>query len=25
MNPVNAGLCDRPEHWKWSSAYRPAT
>ena len=24
MNPVNAGLCERPEDWKWSSAYRPA-
>jgi len=23
MNPVNAGLCTRPEDWKWSSAYRP--
>ncbi|HEX7576767.1 MAG TPA: transposase [Verrucomicrobiae bacterium] len=22
MNPVNAGLCERPEDWKWSSAYR---
>lgn len=21
MNPVTAGLCVRPEHWKWSSAY----
>ncbi len=21
MNPVNARLCDRPEDWKWSSAY----
>ncbi|MCI0535492.1 MAG: transposase [Verrucomicrobiales bacterium] len=20
MNPVTAGLCDRPEHWRWSSA-----
>ena len=19
-NPVRAGLCDRPEHWRWSSA-----
>jgi len=25
MNPVNARLCQRPEDWKWSSAYRPAT
>jgi REP element-mobilizing transposase RayT len=23
MNPVNARLCNRPEHWKWSSAYQP--
>jgi REP element-mobilizing transposase RayT len=23
MNPVNAGLCARPEDWRWSSAYRP--
>ena len=23
MNPVNAGLCERPEDWKWGSAYRP--
>jgi len=22
MNPVNAGLCQRPEDWRWSSAYR---
>jgi len=22
MNPVNAGLCQQPEDWKWSSAYR---
>jgi REP element-mobilizing transposase RayT len=22
-NPVTAGLCARPEDWKWSSAYRP--
>ena len=22
MNPVDAGLCPRPEDWKWSSAYR---
>ena len=22
-NPVIAGLCARPEDWKWSSAYRP--
>jgi REP element-mobilizing transposase RayT len=21
MNPVNAGLCKKPEDWKWSSAY----
>ena len=21
MNPVNAGLCARPENWKWSSAH----
>jgi REP element-mobilizing transposase RayT len=21
-NPVDAGLCDRPEQWRWSSAYR---
>ncbi|MDE3066411.1 MAG: hypothetical protein KGJ60_02570 [Verrucomicrobiota bacterium] len=21
MNPVNAGLCARPEDWKWSSGY----
>lgn len=21
MNPVNAGLCARPEEWKWSSAH----
>jgi REP element-mobilizing transposase RayT len=20
-NPVKAGLCDKPEHWQWSSAY----
>jgi REP element-mobilizing transposase RayT len=25
MNPVNARLCQRPEDWPWSSAYRPAT
>ncbi len=24
MNPVNAGLCQNPEDWKWSSAYRSA-
>jgi REP element-mobilizing transposase RayT len=24
MNPVSAGLCERPEDWKWSSAYHPA-
>ena len=24
MNPVNAGLCRRPEDWRWSSAYRPS-
>jgi REP element-mobilizing transposase RayT len=24
MNAVNAGLCKRPEDWKWSSAYRLA-
>jgi REP element-mobilizing transposase RayT len=24
-NPVTAGLCARPEDWKWSSAYRPGT
>jgi REP element-mobilizing transposase RayT len=24
MNPVNAGLCKKPEQWKWSSAYVPA-
>jgi REP element-mobilizing transposase RayT len=23
-NPVKAGLCARPEDWKWSSVYRPA-
>ena len=23
MNPVNAGLCQKPEDWKWSSAFRP--
>jgi REP element-mobilizing transposase RayT len=23
-NPVKAGLCARPEDWRWSSAYRPA-
>jgi REP element-mobilizing transposase RayT len=23
MNPVNAGLCARPEDWKWSSGYVP--
>ena len=23
MNPLNAKLCQRPEDWKWSSAYRP--
>jgi len=22
MNPVNAGLCEQPEDWKWSRAYR---
>jgi REP element-mobilizing transposase RayT len=22
MNPVTAGLCNAPEEWKWSSAYR---
>jgi putative transposase len=22
MNPVNAGLCERPEDWPWSSAFR---
>jgi putative DNA methylase len=22
MNPVDAGLCERPEAWRWSSAYR---
>ena len=22
MNPVNAGFCQRPEDWKWSSAFR---
>ena len=22
-NPVTAGLCARPEDWKWSSAYGP--
>ena len=22
-NPLNAGLCLRPEDWKWSSLYRP--
>jgi REP element-mobilizing transposase RayT len=21
MNPVNAGLCNQPEEWPWSSAY----
>ncbi len=21
MNPVNAGLCNKPEHWRWSSSY----
>jgi REP element-mobilizing transposase RayT len=25
MNPVNAGLCKRPEHWPWSSATRAIT
>ena len=25
MNPVNAKLCQRPEDWKWSSAYRALT
>ena len=25
MNPVKAGLCKRPEDWKWSSAYRAPT
>ncbi|MEO5804610.1 MAG: transposase [Verrucomicrobiota bacterium] len=24
MNPVNAGFCERPEEWKWSSAFRAA-
>ena len=24
MNPANAGLCEHPEDWRWSSAYRPA-
>ena len=24
MNPVKAGLCQVPEDWKWSSAWRPA-
>ena len=24
MNPVNAGLCQRPGAWKWSSAFRVA-
>src|SRR5206468_11945714 len=24
MNPVAAGLCVRPEDWRWSSAYCPA-
>jgi REP element-mobilizing transposase RayT len=23
MNPVNARLCEHPEDWPWSSAYRP--
>jgi REP element-mobilizing transposase RayT len=23
MNPVNAGLCARPQDWRWSSAYAP--
>ena len=23
LNPVNARLCQRPEDWQWSSAYRP--
>ena len=23
QNPVRAGLCERPEDWKWSSLYRP--
>ena len=23
-NPVKAGLCDRPEDWRWSSAYQGA-
>ncbi len=23
-NPVNAGLCDAPEDWRWSSAYEPS-
>ena len=22
-NPVTAGLCARPEEWRWSSAFRP--
>jgi len=25
MNPVKAGLCRRPEDWRWSSAFRAAT
>ena len=25
MNPANAGLCDRPEAWPWSSAFVEAT
>jgi len=25
MNPVNAGLCARPEDWRWSSLYREPT
>jgi REP element-mobilizing transposase RayT len=23
MNPVNAGFCNRPEDWEWSSAHKP--
>ena len=23
-NPVNAGLCEAPEDWRWSSAYEPS-
>ncbi len=25
MNPVNAGLCQRPEDWPWSSAYHASS